>query len=78
MTQLQPIALLGSLDLHDSLEPGDQVRVRFGSQGSQAAIITARTRDGNVLGRKYRAKSHSYTKPVRIHPGDVLEIISRA
>lgn len=78
MVQISPMALLGALDLWDSLATGDQVLTRFGSNGSQAAIITGRTAGGYVMARKYRAKSRSYTNPVRVHPGDVLEIISRA
>lgn len=73
-----PINLLSALDLWDSLNPGDQVLVRFGSRGSQAAVIVRRTRDGNLLVRKYRAKSRSYTKPVRLHPGEVLNVIKRS
>lgn len=64
-----------TLDQWDALKPGDEVLVRFGSRGSQAAIITSRTSGGHLLGRKYRAKSRSYTKPVRIHPGDVLRVL---
>lgn len=78
MTALEPMALMGALDLWDSLKPGDQVLVRFGSSGSQSAVITERTRSGYLMGRKYRERSRSYTKPVRIHPGDVLQVIDRA
>lgn len=75
---ISPVALLSALDLHADLNPGDEVLVRFGSRGSQSAVITKRTPQGNLLGRKWRAKSRSYTQPVRIHPGDVIRVLSRA
>lgn len=78
MIAISPIALLGSLDLWDSLNAGDQVVVRFGSKGTQSALITGRTKSGYLMARKYRERSRSYTAPVRLHPGDVVSVIARA
>jgi len=55
-----------------------QLLVRFGSHGSQAAVIAGRTRGGYLMARKYRAKSRSYISPVRVHPTDIIETIRRA
>lgn len=76
-TTISGIALLTGLDrlqdLYDSLEVGDNILVRFGSRGSQAAYVQSRTRGGKVRVFKYRAKSRSYTKPVTIDPLDIIQ-----
>lgn len=66
----------GSVRIHRPSDPflalkrGDGIVVRFGSKGSQAAIVYSVT--GRLLVMKWRAKSHEWTNPVRIIRSDVL------
>ena len=57
------------------LKRRDAIRVRFGSYGSQIAIVhgwSARNRD--LLVFKYSAKRKRWTtKPVRVNAGEVIE-----
>lgn len=78
MSSLQPIALLENLDLWESINKGDELLVRFGSKGTQSAYVTGRTKSGYLMARKYQAKGRRYTNPVRIHPGEIIQIIKRA
>ena len=77
MTNLQPINLLENIDLGESINPGDEILVRYALRGTQAAIVTNRTKSGFLMARKYQAKSRHYTKPVKIHPGEIIQIIKR-
>lgn len=53
-----------------ALKRGDGVVVRFGSKASQAAIVYSVA--GPLLVMKWRARSHKWTKPIRIIRRDVL------
>lgn len=60
------------------LRPGDKIRVRFGAKGTQTAIVHDITRAGNVRVKKYSAKSMSWTKPVRLYPSELIEVLAVA
>lgn len=59
--------------LYEHLERGDGVRVTFGSNGSQIAIVHDRTPAGNVRVWKYSAKKRVWKGPIRIYPGEVID-----
>lgn len=52
--------------------PGLEVSVRFGSRGSQGAVVSRVGRNGAVFVRKYRASSKRYTQEVRLWPSELL------
>jgi len=54
---------------------GDKIKVRFGSFGTQLAEVVRFSRR-SVYVKKYRAKSKTWTGPVRIDPSSVLEVVS--
>lgn len=61
-----------------ALPPGSILRVRWGSKGSQVAVL-----EGPVTGsitrawvRKYRANSGRWTNPVKIKLRAVLEVVN--
>lgn len=60
------------------LRAGDHVKVAFGSKGMQLAVVHSITNAGNVRVQKYRVKSNSWTKPVRLYPHDLLAIVKVA
>ena len=60
------------------LRPGDRVRVAFGSTGSQEAVVHDITPAGNVRIKKWRVRSKSWTKPVRLNPGDFMQVLQVA
>ncbi len=57
---------------YPSLKAGDQIRVTFGSKGSQLAVVFGRNRNGIVQAVKYSAKSNKWTKPVKVYAGEIL------
>lgn len=58
-----------------ALKRGDGIRITFGSQGSQLAVVHDITRAGNVRVWKWRQKSKAWVGPIRISDS---EFISRA
>jgi hypothetical protein len=54
------------------LTVGMKLRVRFGSYGSQSAEVVKITKAGNVYVKKHRNKSGTWTKPIRLWPGELL------
>lgn len=61
-------------DLFDSLNPGDAIRITFGRDASQVAVVHDRTRAGNLRGYKFSAKRKVWKGPIRIYR---RELISR-
>ena len=56
------------------IEAGTEMRVSFGSKGSQRARVVGFTRNGDVLAQKYRRRSDSWTKPVKIDCLDIIRV----
>ncbi|HEU4754764.1 MAG TPA: hypothetical protein VFU47_16770 [Armatimonadota bacterium] len=54
--------------------PGAWVEVRFGSFGTQPAVIQRLLPGGRYLVRKYRARTGRWTKPVTINAADIHRV----
>lgn len=67
----------------NTYQPGDLVRVTFGSKGTQKAKITQSLKidkngDEYYKGIKYVAKSERWTKnKIKIYSGEIIGLISR-
>lgn len=61
--------------MYNQLKHGDAIRVTFGSRGSQPAIVSHRTAQGNVYVYKL-AGGRRWKGPVRIYPQEVMNHIT--
>lgn len=60
-------------NLYPHLKAGDEIVVTFGAHGTQTAVVQGRTRTGVVKVCKYRAASNSWTKPVSVYAGEIVD-----
>jgi hypothetical protein len=67
-------AITANLDTYNALRVGDTVEVSFGSRGTQKALVEKITPQGNVYVCKYRERSGSWTKPVRLYPTELRKL----
>lgn len=66
--------ITANVDTYNALRVGDTIEVSFGSKGTQKALVEKITPQGNVYVAKFRAKSGSWTKPVRLYPTELRKL----
>ncbi len=61
---------------YDRLRTGHAIRVAFGRDASQIAVVFDRTRMGNVRAYKYSAKRKTWKGPLRIDESQLISAVS--
>lgn len=57
------------------LRKGHAIRVKFGQNASQIAVVDGFTRAGNLRAYKYSAKRKVWKGPLRVEPGEILSAV---